>query len=80
MSVIIPHKLISQAGLSEEEFLQEIAIIFYKKGNISLGKAAEFARMHKIAFQRLLANRKIALNYDIDDLNQDLKTLKSLDL
>lgn len=80
MKIDISPQLLAAAGFTEEELRQELAIIFYKRGNISLGKAAEFAQMHKIAFQRLLAERRIPLNYDIADLEEDLKTLEKLDL
>ncbi|MEO1217817.1 MAG: UPF0175 family protein [Bacteroidota bacterium] len=80
MRLEISTDFLTHVGFTESELRQELAIIFYKRGNISLGKAAEFAHMHKIAFQRLLADRKIPLNYDISDLEQDLKTLEKLDL
>lgn len=79
MKLSISDKLLLAAGFSEEELRQELALIFYQRGNISMGKAAEFAHMHKIAFQRLLADRKIPLHYDIDDLEEDLNTLDQLD-
>lgn len=79
MRLEIPSDFLQHAGLTEQELRQELAIIFYKRGNVSLGKAAEFAHLHKIAFQRLLAERKIPLNYDVSDLEEDLKTLEQLD-
>lgn len=63
MNIDISPQLLTAAGFTEDELRQEF-IIFYKCDNISLGKAAEFAQMHKIAFQRLLAERCIPLNYD----------------
>ena len=79
MGLIVSPEFLTQTGFSEQEIREELAILFYKRGRISLGKAAEFAAMHKLAFQQLLSDRRIPLNYDLDDLKQDLDTLKTLD-
>lgn len=79
MNLGISADFLALTGFTEAELRKEVAIIFYKKGNISLGKAAEFAQIPKIIFQRMLADRQIPLNYDISDLEEDLKTLQQLD-
>ena len=71
---------ISQAShLTEAEFLQEIAILLYQGEKLSLGKASKLARMGRIQFQLLLASRQISVNYDVDDFESDLTTLRKME-
>ncbi|MDJ0580920.1 WG repeat-containing protein [Crocosphaera sp.] len=65
--------------LTEEELKIEIAIMLYQKEEITLGKASELAKVNQLQFQHLLASREIPINYDIDDLETDLKNLASLE-
>jgi predicted HTH domain antitoxin len=54
------------------ELRRDLAIVLYARGALSLGKAAEFARLSRWAFEDLLAKRKAARNYDEEDLRHDL--------
>jgi predicted HTH domain antitoxin len=78
MRLTVPSDLLQQTGYTEHTLRQEVAILFYRTGKVSLGKAAEFAQLHKMAFQRLLAEKGIPLQYDVADLKEDLETLSSL--
>ena len=78
MHLTIPSDLLQLSGFTESVIRQEVAIVFYKSGRVSLGKAAEFAHMHKMDFQRLLADKDVPLNYDFADLQEDLDTLSDL--
>jgi len=64
--------------MTAEELLQEIAIVLFQTEKLSLGKAAEVARMDRLRFQQLLASREIPVHYDMEDLQHDLETLKKL--
>ncbi|MEK6480592.1 UPF0175 family protein [Catalinimonas sp. 4WD22] len=75
MAIIIDDKDIQQAQMTEKELRLEIAVMLYQQGRFSLGKASEFAMMNKILFQKVLAKRKIAANYDEEELKADRKTL-----
>ncbi|HFA48968.1 MAG TPA: UPF0175 family protein [Bacteroidetes bacterium] len=70
--------IVQSSGLSEKDFLLEIAVSLYEKEILSLGKAANLAGIHRIAFQKALAERKVPIHFSIDDINRDLKTLESL--
>ncbi len=72
MRIDIPHILLENSGLSESDILREVAIIFYRSGSISLGRAVEFARISKMDFQRHLCDSGIPLNYDEKDLLEDM--------
>lgn len=75
MSVVISSDILYASHMTETEFLQEVAVLLYEKGKLSLGKASKLAQMGRIQFQLLLASRQIPINYDIDDFEADLNTL-----
>jgi predicted HTH domain antitoxin len=79
MSIVISDEILHATHMTERELLQEIAILLYEKEKLSLGKASKLARMGRIQFQLLLASRQIPVNYDIEDFEADLKTLRQID-
>ena len=78
MSIVIADDILDATHMTETEFLQEIAILLYEKGKLSLGKASKLARMGRIQFQLLLASRQIPINYGLEDFEADLKTLRQM--
>ena len=78
MSVVISDEILQATHLTETEFLQEIAVLLYKKQKLSLGKARKLAHMGRVQFQMLLASRQIPINYDVEDFEADLITLRKL--
>ncbi len=78
MSIIISDEILQATHMTETEFLQEVAILLYEKGKLSLGKASKLARMGRIQFQLLLASRQIPINYGIEDFEADLQTLRKM--
>ncbi len=66
----------------EEETIEEIKEIvtleLYKQGKISVGKAAEILGLSKSEMLTILSFRKIPINYDINDLKEDIKTLEKV--
>jgi predicted HTH domain antitoxin len=52
-----------------------VALHLYRNGTISLGKAGEIMGLSKQEMPHLLSIRRIPINYDVDDLKSDLKTL-----
>ena len=56
----------------------ELAIRLYQKGILSFGKARELAQMSKWEFHSLLGQENIERNYDLEELETDLETLKKL--
>ena len=78
MSVVISDELLQAAKLSAADLKLEIAIMLYQQQRISIGKARELAGMHLIEFQQALSNRSICINYDREDFQQDIQTLKEL--
>jgi predicted HTH domain antitoxin len=60
------------------EWKLEYALSLYQKGEISIGKAAELSSLSIWAILEKLAERKIPLNYDIKELENDFEKVKEL--
>lgn len=57
---------------------RELAVRLYQKGLLSFGKARELAGMSKWEFHLLLGEEGIVRRYDVEELEEDLKTLEAL--
>ena len=57
---------------------RELAVRLYEKGLLSFGKARELAEMPRWAFHDLLGEEGIQRRYDMEELEDDLKTLGEL--
>ena len=55
---------------------QEYAVDQYKQGKFSFGQASKFAEISVWEFPNLLKDHKVPLNYTIEELQKDLKTLQ----
>lgn len=78
MSIIISDEILTATRMTESEMKQEIAVMLFQKDKLTLGQASQLADMNRIAFQHLLASRKIPVHYDIEDLEQDIKNLQQM--
>lgn len=57
---------------------RELALRLYEKGLLSFGKARELAGITRWAFHDLLGEEGITRRYDVEELEEDLKTLEDL--
>ena len=80
MILVIPEDIFQAAQTTEEELKIELALLLYKQNKISSGKVRNWLGLSVLEFQHELAKRDLYLNYDVEDLNQDVETLKSLKL
>lgn len=71
---------IAPTELTSRELAVELALELYRREKLSLGKAAEVAGLSRFEFGRLLGERGLYLTLDVDDLEQDLATMRSLGL
>jgi predicted HTH domain antitoxin len=78
MTITIPDSVLESARMSESELRQEIALVLYEKEKITLAQASRLAEMARLQFQHLLASRGLFINYDVEDFEQDLATLRGL--
>ena len=58
-----------------KEWKIEYALSQYSKGEFSFGQAADFAEVSVWDFPSLLKNHKVPINYDLEELEEDLKTI-----
>ena len=74
----MPREIIHATRMTPQELRRELVICLFQQGKLSFGKARELSAMSAWVFQQLLGSRGIAVHYDIDDYQQDLKTLREL--
>jgi len=76
MSLVISDEILRASDLSEGELLLEIVVMLFCQNKISLGKASELVGLHRMEFQKLLADRAICVHYDVAEFQEDLKILE----
>jgi predicted HTH domain antitoxin len=79
VDVVIPDSVVKATRMSPEELLREIAVLLFQREKLTLGQAAELAKMNQREFRHLLASRQIPLHYGVEDFEEDLRTLEELD-
>lgn len=80
MSVTIPDDIVQSTHMTENELKIEIAVMLYNQQKISSGKARSWTGLSVIEFQHELARRGLFVNYDVEDLEVDLKMLQSINM
>lgn len=80
MSVVIPDDILQATRMTEDELKLEIAIMLYKQQKISSGKVRAWTGLTVLEFQHELAQRGLYINYDVEDFQSDVQTLRSLGL
>lgn len=80
MSVVIPDDILQASKMTEDELKLEIALMLYKQGKISSGKVRAWTGLTVLEFQHQLAQRKLCINYDVEEFQSDVQTLRSLNL
>jgi len=74
----IPQEVLDSARMTAGELLVELAVHLYEQGRLSIGKAHELAGLSLWEFRQLLGLRHIAPHFEVEDLEQDLETLRHL--
>ena len=77
-SIDIPRDVFDSPRLTSAELKLELALALYAQQRLSIGKARELAGMSLWAFRQQLAARQIPTHLDIDDVQEDIKTLTQL--
>ncbi len=79
MSVLISDETLPACQMEAAEFKQEIALLLFLAGRLTIGHASQLAEMPPNAFRELLKQRHIPLYlYDVEDFELDLKNLREL--
>jgi len=76
MPLTVSDELLQTAHLSEAELLLEIAVTLFQQDRLTLAQAAAFAGLTQLDMQRTLASRQIPLHYGLEELRQDLATVR----
>jgi len=76
--MVISDDILESAHVTEAEVRSEIAVALFARERLTLAQAARLADLPQLDFQSLLAERKVPIHYDVEELEQDLKTLKRL--
>ena len=77
MQLDIPDDIMQSSGLTEAECMIELGVHLYAARRISLRQALRLSGLDLLAFEQHLARRNITL-YTLDDLREDVDTLKAL--
>jgi predicted HTH domain antitoxin len=77
MTIELPDDIIKAAGLTEEDCRIELGVRLYADRRISLAQALRLSGLNRGEFERQLADRDVSL-YTVDDLRDDVETLKTL--
>jgi predicted HTH domain antitoxin len=64
--------------MTESELKQELSLSLYAARKVTLIQAADIAGVGFFEFQGLLKDRKIPQHYGIQDLEDDMRTLREL--
>jgi predicted HTH domain antitoxin len=64
----------------EKELKKLLALKLYEKGILGMGKARELDGVTRLDFLYMLKEEGIPVNYDQDDLEEDLNTLKKFEV
>jgi predicted HTH domain antitoxin len=75
MPVTISDELLAAAHLSEPELKQELALALFRQERLTLAQASRLAETTQLAFQALLADRRIPIHYGIEEFREDVRTL-----
>ena len=76
MDCIIPEDVLQAAHLTPDELKREIAVYLFREERLTLSQASRLAAMSPHAFQHLLASRGIGPHYDVEELEEDVATLR----
>jgi len=78
MPVTIPDEVLTAAHITEPELRQELALTLFQQERLTLAQASRLAEIGQLAFQALLAERRIPIHYGIEEFHEDLRTLRQM--
>lgn len=79
MGVQIPDEILANARMTPSEFLTEVSVHLYDIGKLTMGQARRMAGLDQISFQKEMAERNVYIKFEIEDLEEDLKTIQILE-
>jgi len=79
MPVTIPDEVLKAAHITESELNQELALALFQQERLTLAQASRLAGLGQLAFQALLAERRIPIHYGVAEFREDLQALRLTD-
>lgn len=80
----VPKDVLVAANISERtasgELKKLLALYMFKERILSFGKACELSGLDKVDFLELTGSMKIPLNYDVEDFEEDLATIRRIEV
>ena len=76
MTITVPDDVLRATQMTEDDIRQELAIALFARDKLTLGQASHLAGLSQREFRHLLAAREITVHYDVEDLEEDILTLK----
>jgi predicted HTH domain antitoxin len=76
MPVTISDEVLTPAHISEPELKQELALTLFQQERLTLAQASRLAEMSQLAFQALLADRRIPVHYGVEEFREDLGAIR----
>jgi predicted HTH domain antitoxin len=76
MPVTISDEVLTAAHISERELKEELALALFQKERLTLSQASGLAEVSHLAFQALLAERRIPIHYGVVEFREDLRTIR----
>jgi predicted HTH domain antitoxin len=79
MPVTISDETLKAAHISGPELKQELALALFQQERLTLAQASRLAEITQLAFQTLLAERRIPVHYGVEEFREDLRTLRQME-
>jgi len=76
MPVTISDEVLTAAHISEPELKQELALTLFQQERLTLAQSSRLAEMSQLAFQALLADRRIPIHYGVEEFREDLGAIR----
>lgn len=73
MDVTLPTPI--EAALTAEDVRLGLALGLYVSGKLGFGRASDVAGMTRPQFQQAMASRRLAVDYSLDDLAEDVASI-----
>jgi predicted HTH domain antitoxin len=79
MPVTISDEVLAAAHITEPELKQELALALFQQDRLTLAQASRLAGMAQLAFQSLMAERRIPVHYGVTEFREDLRSLRLME-
>lgn len=79
VAIQIPEQIMNEIKIPRQQWAsvlkKELAVHLYREGYVSFANAHRLAEISKIEFHYLLGERRIPIQYNIEDYEKDLENL-----